>query len=207
MILPPVIAEAGALWFVGPRAGKLRGIPAEQTPKIAIDGGIAAAPDAALWIGDADSGVMPDNIPAIYKSSQDMTDLEYALDILRGGAWRMLYMSGFTGGRSDHFLGNIGVIDAEMRRRPAFEQAVVYGADGRPLLRHFAAGAQSFRHHGIFSVFTLGQVQVSISGACTYPVHRISLLPLAGRGISNNASGDVRIECDAPVIVVTPEEE
>lgn len=204
MILPSNIAEAADLWLVGPLAAA----PLPQTlvargmPQIAIDGGIHAAARACLWLGDGDSSVAPLDIAAFFKPTQDMTDLEFTLEVLRAAAWRRLHLSGFTGGRSDHFLGNIGAVDAEMRRRAAFEQAVFYGAAGQVVQRHLAAGAQSFRHEGVFSIFALTQGTVSLSGACDYPAHRIALAPLSGRGVSNIAAGDVRIESDVPVIVI-----
>lgn len=204
MTLPPDIAEASDLWLVGPmaRAPLPQVLAARPMPQVAVDGGIYAAEHPLLWLGDGDSSVAPLDIAAFFKPTQDMTDLEFALDVLRTGTWRRLHLSGFVGGRSDHFLGNIGAVDVEMRRRSAFEQAVFYDASGQVLQRHFAAGAQTFRHEGLFSVFALTQGTVSLSGACDYPAHRISLAPLSGRGVSNVAAGEVRIESDIPVVVM-----
>ncbi|MDP2206542.1 MAG: hypothetical protein Q8K65_09575 [Alphaproteobacteria bacterium] len=204
MNIPPDVMQAADLWLIGPlsQTPLPPELLAREMPQIAIDGGIAAVAQPRLWIGDGDSGLAPADIPAIFKSAQDKTDLEFALEVLRVGLWRRLHLSGFTGGRADHALGVLGVIDAEMRRRGSFEQAIFYSGAGRVVQRHFARGAQSFRHDGIFSVFALSPALVSLSGACAYPAHRIDLSVLSGRGISNIASGEVRIETDVPVIVM-----
>ena len=207
-MLPQHVMQADELLLIGPMAQKIlpEVITAKTAVQVAVDGGIASAPGAAVWFGDADSGTRPAHIPSFLKSSQDMTDLAFTLDRLQDGAWRRLYLYGFSGGRQDHALANIGEIDAAMRARAPFEQAVFYDAAGRVMRRHFTAGAQSFRCHGTFSVFALSPAVVSISGACDYPVHRVTLPVLSGRGVSNIGSGDVRIECDVPVIVVFPQE-
>lgn len=204
MNVPPDILTAQDIWLIGPCAESPlpQDLLARGMPQIAVDGGTAAASQVALWIGDGDSGRAPQGVPVVVKSSQDMTDMECALETLRAGMWRRLHLSGFTGGRIDHFIGNIGAIDAEMRRRRFFEQAVFYDAAGQVLQRHFAAGAQSFRHAGVFSLFTLSPAVVSLSGACDYPLHRAEVPVLSGRGISNVAHGEVRIEADVPVIVM-----
>lgn len=206
-MLPPSVLTAEALLLIGPLA--LRPLPdtiaQSHMPRIAVDGGIHAADNAAVWFGDADSGARPSHIPAFFKSSQDMTDLVFALEGLQDGLWRRLYFYGFTGGREDHALAVMGEVDAAMRARPSFEQAVFYDATGRVLRRHFAAGAQLFRCDGMFSLFALSPAVVSVSGACAYPAHRVSLPPLSGRGVSNVGHGDVRIECDVPVMVIFPQ--
>ena len=207
-MLPQAVITADELLLIGPMAQKqLPDVIAEKTAvHVAVDGGISAARDAAVWFGDGDSGVRPAHIPSFLKTSQDMTDLAFALESLQDGAWRRLFLYGFSGGRQDHALANIGEVDAAMRARPSFEQAVFYDTAGRVMRRHFTAGAQSFKCEGTFSVFALSSAVVSISGACEYPAHRVSLPVLSGRGVSNVGSGDVRIECDVPVIVVFPQE-
>lgn len=207
-MLPQDVMQADELLLIGPMAQvQLPDVIAEKAAlQVAVDGGIASAAHAAVWFGDADSGTRPAHIPSFLKTSQDMTDLAFTIESLQDGAWRRLSLYGFSGGRQDHALANIGEIDAAMRVRPSFEQAIFYDAAGRVMRRHFTAGAQSFKCEGTFSVFALSPAVVSISGACEYPVHRASLPVLSGRGVSNVGSGDVRIECDVPVIVVFPQE-
>ncbi len=207
-MLPQNVMQADELLLIGPMAQKrLPDVIAQKGAlQVAVDGGIAAASHAAVWFGDADSGTRPAHMPSFLKTSQDMTDLAFTLESLQDGAWRRLYLYGFAGGRHDHALANIGEIDAAMRARPSFEQAVFYDAAGRVMRRHFTAGAQSFKCEGTFSLFALSPAVVSISGACAYPAHRMSLPVLSGRGVSNSGSGDVRIESDVPVIVIFPQE-
>lgn len=204
MTIPPDVAQAADLWLIGPLSGALLppDLLARDMPQIAIDGGIQSASRPRLWIGDGDSGLAPRDVPTIFKSAQDKTDLEFALEILRAGMWRRLHLSGFTGGRADHALAVLGAVDAEMRSRSHFDQAVFYTGAGQAVQRHFTAGAQSFRHDGLFSIFALTPAIVSLSGACTYPAHRIELPMVSGRGVSNVACGEVRIETDVPIIVM-----
>lgn len=208
-MIPAAVSTAQDLLLIGPLANRagLAVFSGKSWTRVAVDGGIAAAPDAALWLGDGDSGVPPDHIPSILKPTQDMTDLQFTLETLRAGAWRRLHLAGFTGGRMDHALANIGVIDAEMRVRDSFEQAVVYRASGAVAWRHFAAGAQSFRSEGLFSLLTVSAGEVSLSGACAYPAHRLALPPLSPRGISNVGDGEIRVESSVPFIVLFPDEE
>lgn len=207
-MLPQAVMTAAELLLIGPLAG--RHLPEVLTDKklvqVAVDGGVAAAADAAVWFGDADSGARPAQMPSFLKTTQDMTDLAFTLDRLQDGAWRRLHLYGFAGGREDHALANIGEVDCAMRMRPLFEQAIFYDLAGDVIRRHFTAGAQSFRCNGIFSVFALSPAVVSLSGACDYPAHRVSLPPLSGRGVSNIGSGDVRVESDVPVIVIFSQE-
>jgi thiamine pyrophosphokinase len=206
--IPPDVLQAADLWLIGPlcETPLPPDVLARNMPQVAIDGGITASPEPRLWIGDGDSGLAPADIPTFFKSAQDKTDLEFALDILRAGLWRRLHLSGFSGGRADHALAVLGAIDADMRRRSRFEQAVFYTGAGKVAQRHFAAGAQSFRHDGLFSVFALTPAVVSLSGACAYPAHRLELPAVSGRGVSNAAQGEVRVESDVPVIVMFSED-
>jgi thiamine pyrophosphokinase len=206
MNIPPDVAQATDLWLIGPlaRAPLPAQAMARKMPQIAIDGGVEVAVQPCLWIGDADSGRAPRDGAAFFKPAQDQTDLEYALGILRPCLWQRLHLSGFSGGRADHFLGNVGAIDTEMRRRDRFRHAVFYGDAGEVLLHYFAAGAHCFFYEGVFSLFALSPAVVSISGACAYPANGLGLPPLSGRGLSNVARGDVRIEADVPVFVMFP---
>lgn len=203
-MLSPALQDAADIWLVGPMARPPlpHDLRAKKMPQVAIDGGGQVADAPCLWLGDGDSGFPPAGVDAHLKPTQDMTDIEFALEFLRGGNWRRLHLSGFTHGRADHALANIGAVVAEMKNRPRFEQAVFYGDDGAAVQRVFAAGAQSFRHEGLFSVFTLAEAFVSISGACAYPAHRLLLPPLSGRGVSNVASGEVRVSADVPLVVM-----
>lgn len=196
--------DAGDVWLIGPmaRAPLPQHLLDRHMPQIAIDGGGQAASAPHIWLGDGDSGFPPPGVEAHLKPTQDKTDIEFALEFLHGGAWSRLHLSGFWGGRAGHALANIGAVVAGMKTRPRFEQAVFYDNSGALVQRIFAAGALSFRHDGLFSLFTLADGVVSISGACEYPVHRMRLPALSGRGVSNVASGEVRVEADLPVIVV-----
>jgi len=172
--------------------------------KIAVDGGIAAAPDALLWIGDGDSGCRPRDMPAGFKEDQSKTDLAYALDIIRSWAWRELYLAGFWGGRFDHALAVLGTLQTEMKQRPHTRRLTLYNPLGDVGAVMLPAGVHDFSIEGDFSILCLEPVVISLSGAVAYAAEDLPLAPLSGRGISNKGHGGAHLQTDGPVLVVFP---
>jgi thiamine pyrophosphokinase len=177
-----------------------------DTPQIAVDGGIRFAHNPILWAGDGDSGVAPRHIPAIVKAAQDETDLRFCLNGIRSWRWRDLHLFGFIGARPDHALANFGEIHAEMKQRSRFQKGVFYDENLRPLVVFFAAGEHVFTHEGIFSLLVFERSAVTLSGKCRYPAEGLVIEALSGAGVSNEASGDVRLASGSPVAIVFPDE-
>jgi len=180
----------------------LKTVGLEGVPQIAIDGGARAAVNPVLWAGDGDSGHAPQSTPAFIKDSQDITDFRFCLDGIRNWRWNTLHLFGFLGGRRDHELANLGEIHTEMKARPQFSKAVFYGSDNRAQVQFFQAGAHTIELHGTFSVLALEHAEITISGECRYPAERVSLHPLSGQGISNEAFGRVEISSSAPFMLL-----
>ena len=88
-----------------------------------------------------------------------------------------------------------------MLRRRRFARGVFYGADLSPLAAFYPAGEHIFKHRGIFSVLAFAPAEVSISGKCKFPAENISLETLSGAGISNEASGEVKLSMSGPLAV------
>jgi thiamine pyrophosphokinase len=173
-----------------------------KVPQIAVDGGGAFAVEPVLWAGDGDSGPVPNSIPAFLKTNQDMTDLRFCLEGIRSWDWKELHIFGFLGERKDHELANLGEIYTEFKNRPKFSRAVFYSAQDRPHIHFFQAGETKFGLHGTFSVFTLETGEISINGKCRYQADKLLISPLSGRGISNEAFGEVEISCTHPFFVI-----
>lgn len=177
-----------------------------DTPQIAVDGGIRFAHHPILWAGDGDSGIAPQKIPAIIKTAQDETDLRFCLNGIRGWRWRDLHLFGFIGARTDHALANFGEIHAEMKRRRRFQRGVFYDERFRPAVVFYASGEHAFAHRGTFSLLAFERSTISLAGECRYPAENLVLETLSGAGISNEASGDIKLVSDSPVAVVFPHE-
>jgi thiamine pyrophosphokinase len=171
-------------------------------PQIAIDGGSRAAMNPVLWAGDGDSGPAPRSTPAFIKPTQDITDFRFCLDGIRNWRWKELHLFGFLGGRRDHELACFGEIHTEMKARPAFTKAVFYGSDDLPQVTFFQSGEHTVKLEGTFSVLMLEPAVVTISGDCRYPTKATVLGPLSGQGISNEASGTIKISATGPFMLL-----
>ncbi len=189
-------------WALSPAQLDAHGIA--SAPQVAIDGGIEFAHNPFLWAGDGDSGGKPKNIPAAMKENQDETDLRFCLNGIRLWSWRELHLFGFVGQRRDHELANFGEIHGEMRRRPEFRRGVFYSSNFTILAAFYSAGDHIFKHQGLFSTLAFEPATVTIWGDCRYPATSLPLEPFSGAGISNFASGDVRISSDKPVAIFFP---
>jgi thiamine pyrophosphokinase len=175
----------------------------EDVPQIAIDGGARFAVNPVLWAGDGDSGVAPHAVPAFIKHDQNITDLRFCLDGICPWRWKELHLFGFLGARRDHELGNFGEIHAEMKARPVFTKAIFYNNQNLPQVHFFQTGDHTVDLHGVFSVLVLEPAEITISGECLYKTKKTLLHPLSGQGISNEASGLVKISSSGPFMLLT----
>lgn len=192
------------LVLVGPMLGR----KAEKLkPQVAVDGGIAYAVAPVLWVGDGDSAAVPKNVPTFTKHNQDETDLRFCLNGLRGWKWTELHLAGFLGGRRDHELANFGEIHAELKERPGFRRAVFYDGQMVPRIFFYPAGSHAISINGLFSVLTLEPSSVSVAGSCEFTAKKLPLAPLSGLGVSNRGSGEVRITCATPLMVLLEEDD
>jgi thiamine pyrophosphokinase len=189
------------LALVGPMDFDNSAMPADM-PHLAVDGGIRHAPRPLLWLGDGDSGAMPQNIPAFLKPGQDETDLRFCLNGIRGWRWQALHLFGFLGGRKDHELANMGEIHAEMTARPALTSARFHDAAGQPALTFYNKGRHRLELRQRFSLLALEPATVSIDGDCAYPARSLALPVLSGQGVSNIGHGMVAIEADKPFSII-----
>lgn len=187
--------------MLGRRAEKLK-------PQVAVDGGIVYAVSPVLWAGDGDSaGLVPDKVPAFTKHNQDETDLRFCLNGLRGWKWTELHLAGFLGGRRDHELANFGEIHAELKERPGFRRAVFYDVQMKPRIFFYPAGSHTTSITGLFSLMSLEPTTVTVAGSCEFIAEKQPLAPLSGLGVSNRGSGEVRITCATPLMLLLEDDD
>lgn len=173
-------------------------------PAIAVDGGIDAAPDAVMWVGDGDSGYQPKDMPVGFKEDQSKTDLAYTLEIIRSWAWRELHLAGFWGGRFDHALAVLGTLQMEMKQREGIRRLTLYNPLGDVGAVMLPKGAHDVSIEENFSILCIEPVTISLSGAVAYAAEDVSLPPLSGRAISNKGWGLTHLQTDGPVLIVFP---
>lgn len=188
--------------------GPMHGRRAEKLkPQVAVDGGIRYAVSPLLWAGDGDSaGLVPGDVPAFTKHNQDETDLRFCLNGLRDWKWTELHLVGFLGGRRDHELANFGEIHAELKARPGFRRAVFYDSEMTARLFFYPAGSHTISINGTFSLLVIEASAVTVSGACEFTAEKLPLAPLSGLGVSNRGSGEMKIACAAPLMILLEED-
>ena len=181
----------------------LKKLHLENTPQIAIDGGIQFAHNPILWMGDGDSGSPTLSMPALRKSTQDETDLRFCLNHIQDWSWEKLHLFGFLGKRKDHELANLGEVYSVAKSRTKMEKAIFYNNSFTPEIFIFPAGKCSLPIHGLFSILTFEQSTVTVSGQCEFKAHETIFTTLEGRGLSNRGFGLVQIQSSAPFLILT----
>ncbi|MCD7735226.1 MAG: thiamine diphosphokinase [Clostridiales bacterium] len=83
---------------------------------ICADGGRELAEQLGLrpdwYVGDNDSGGRPEGLPAtLLPSEKDVSDMEMAVDQALQLGYRELLLMGCAGGRGDHHLANLGLLE------------------------------------------------------------------------------------------------
>jgi thiamine pyrophosphokinase len=149
---------------------------------------------ATVKVGDGDSSqqALDHQLP----QDKDYSDLAFVLRRLPRSL-RILNLLGFLGGRRDHELLNYGEAHHFLTRqtrftRINFDQQIVA----------FCGGTVHLNLHGVFSVVVFAPTAVTITGACRYPVKSAqTLAPVSSQGLSNEGSGEVKIDSHGPCFV------
>jgi thiamine pyrophosphokinase len=177
---------------------------------VAADGGLrhAAAlglvPD--LLVGDLDSvdagtrARYPDLPTEVHPADKDALDLELALDAAAvRGATEVLIVGGLSG-RLDQTLATVAI--AQARRAQGLGVDVADGVRSVWPLRPGESRRLPFAAGTRFSLLALdATAQVSVAGA-RYPLERATLTRAGGRGVSNEALGEVHVTAHAGALVV-----
>lgn len=141
-------------------------------------------------VGDMDS--LPSPLPywkgTVYwcDFDEDRSDFEKALEFCSDIGWRRLWVAGALGGRLDHALVNLALIE---RYSAAVDIELVDSGTARLL----GKGKHRFPlpSGSLFSLLALGEASVTLTGA-RYPLEKTILKP-GSRGLSNRAEGPVAV--------------
>ncbi|MCP4912885.1 MAG: thiamine diphosphokinase [Oligoflexia bacterium] len=183
---------------------------------IFIDGGInfidnieSLNLDNTYFVGDLDSAeekkkklldsFMEDNIFQ-FSSDKDQSDLELALRLLteltpnfRGNT---INIFNILGARQDHHFSNLLALQSYVANHPLTN--LILKLDSNVII---SKGKVQIDHQGIFSIFTLNENSVTISGQAKYRLKQEALRPQSSQGLSNMAQGKVEIESSNSVII------
>lgn len=176
---------------------KLSVLPGDLT--VAADCGLATAKALGcrpqLVAGDFDS-LSRDEVPQgaeilAHAPEKDDTDTMLAVKAALSRGCRLIELAGGLGGRQDHALANLGILQYIHERGASG----MLSAEGERVY-FLAEGARtfSFAPGYVFSVFAWGgdAFGVCISGA-RYPLNKATLRPAECIGVSNVALGPVEI--------------
>lgn len=159
---------------------------------ICADGGYLLSPVTPDYlVGDLDSlGTAPEGVPLLkHDSHKNFTDGESAVYFAKELGADLVTMYGVTGGRCDHFLGNLAVMALAMklgmRVRSLDDDAEIYGVSAA-LDPCFSFGIEvgetfSILPHG-------GAATVTEARGVEYPLEDLTLTPTDTRGVSNVAT-------------------
>jgi thiamine pyrophosphokinase len=206
MKLPTDLENIQEWTLVGPMGPAL---PADLVAHsiLAVDGGARFCSHMDVWVGDGDSQLDFINCLNKYQFSphKSLSDLALALSFFKQSFPLTLHAWGFLGGRRDHELLNFGESLHFLAHHPR-AQINFYEANGRLAVKCLAAGEWNFHHQGIFSLASMKDVILKMTGACEYPIpEEISLTPLSSLGLSNVGHGDIHLLTQGPVMVIFPE--
>lgn len=186
-------------------------IPAflKNLPTIAIDGGAKYNLKPDIWVGDADSHQGNVETPHKFEhpKEKDQSDLGLGLSLLKEEGPYVLHFFGFLGGRQDHELFNFGEASSFLLKRKNSEVRF-YNSKGEVLFRFLSPGEWEFEHHGLFSLGTLHESLITLTGKCRYSIPpETSVHPLSSYGLSNEGTGKIQVKTSAPLFLYFPEEE
>ncbi|EQC48059.1 hypothetical protein [Bacteriovorax sp. Seq25_V] len=163
---------------------------------IIIDGGLNRVYDTLSSfkkikniIGDNDSNITETSMTTKLPRDKDESDLEYALKIVNENQYSNVRLNGFLGGRKDHEFANILTIIGIVKSKGPHPFRMY--VDSQILITNQTF--EKLNHHGVFSVFSIDNNILTISGKVKYPLLKKCIRPLSSHGISNEAHGKFEI--------------
>lgn len=163
---------------------------------LCADGGLSNAQRAGLpvhvLVGDGDSGGTdcPEGAQCIrLPREKDQTDLQACLEYGLHEGMRDFVLLGCTGGRLDHFFGNVFLLEYLCAKGA---RGMV--ADACNEIRYLPPGDMTFADNGGFSYLSVIALDRSVSGitleGLCYPLVNATVLRGQTVGISNEPSGE-----------------
>lgn len=166
---------------------------------ILVDGGVNHRLPLShfISIGDADSADDPTLIQIKYPTDKDLSDFELAIQQIPATI-DTLHLHGFIGGRLDHFLSVLGIVQKHIRS-DRFKQIIHFGVDQK-----IVSFKQQLKmeHHGVFSFLSLADQIASIDGDVAYKTNDKFIEALSSLSISNVAQGTITIKCEREAFLI-----
>ncbi len=176
----------------------------ENWPCLYIDGGLdfkeLYPAKRALSLGDGDSAKSRlEALDVRYPEDKDKSDLALALELLEELPLP-IKLIGFSGGRREH---EWAVMGEAMSFLKVSKCPIIYWDQHSFLL---PAGTHRLSGHGTFSLFTIENKGIRLSGAIKFPVDPPRPFgALSSLGISNVASGEFELTALGPVLICQAE--
>ena len=206
MKLPVSLTHLKEWTFVGPMGPNLPTSMGHQAI-LAVDGGAAFCHRMDIWIGDGDSHLESIDCKNIYQfpPQKSQSDLALALTFFHQSKPVILNFWGFLGGRRDHELLNFGEVLHFLETSPGSE-VIFYEQNTRVAMKCLGSGHWPLNYQGTFSLISLKNTKVTLSGACLYPLDQeTELSALSSLGLSNEAHGEFTLTNNGPVMIIFPE--
>lgn len=175
---------------------------------IAIDNGLEHLHNQGIKplfaIGDFDSlqnQSLLDEVPhTSYSSIKDDTDTALAIQYARDHGYDTIDLYGVIGGRMDHFLGVMAILECSADLRITLYDTV-------NKIYRLETGLHKIDCSGYhyFSVFAIEDGHLSLKN-CHYPLHDYLLKKQDPLCVSNQCEGVLTIENDHPVIFIQTDE-
>ncbi len=157
---------------------------------ICVDGGLLNTKINYLSVGDGDSAQRECDIN--FPENKDFTDLEGTLQLLPSQV-ELVHAFGFLGGRLDHQL-----VVLQNFFNFAHQANCQIHLHGQEKIDIFPPGEHLVTTNEKFSLLSMQDATISITGACLYQVKSSPLIALSGLGLSNQGSGEFKISCNQP---------
>ncbi len=156
---------------------------------ICADGGRSRAEMISIqpdwYVGDNDSGGTPEGLPStLLPSEKDVSDMEMAIDQAFELGYRELLLAGCTGGRGDHHLANLGLLEEIWNRGGSAVLVDEYNE-----FRFLPTGVYQVENSPRYKYLGLIPLDKTVTGVCLrgvkYPLEEFTLRRGSTRSISN----------------------
>jgi thiamine pyrophosphokinase len=166
---------------------------------IFVDGGMNYCDDFQSYMSVGDSDSWDGEHHHQLNKKKERSDLYHALELVPVDI-KHIHLYGFSGGRSDHFLMNLGEISHFLSKRDL--ELSIY-QNNLISIKAFGKGKWEFNHKGTFSLFSFHKGCLNLTGECEYTIDSeyTQLIPFSSHGLSNVASGNVCLTNDMAVFV------
>ena len=185
-------AHCHSLYLIGPQAEPK--VPISD-PVIFVDGGSNIRENnMGISVGDGDSAVIQPDI--LLNPEKDFSDLFFALSLIPEH-FSEIILAGFSGGRMDHYILNLGEINRFLKSRLNPCRVIL---DQQVL--GFSAGRWEFQTDETFSLIFFQQSNVSLTGQCKYHIPAdTSVNAVSSFGLSNEGCGTISLDTSEPAFV------